>query len=154
MSSRTEAFHDAIADAHARVDDVAEDEDTRAQYQERYKELLLSTDGRIPELWEFGFAMMEVDGALTGTTVQDLLEIDIAERDQEWTATMGAIMAAADQQAKAEVFLPDLFPAADKGARAILDTWGKVPVSDQGQAIAGPGKQRFIDAKARRKQNR
>jgi len=144
-------LHGAITEAYAGVDIVAED--TAVPVVNRVKELIFDPSERDPVLWGMWFEDSGLDIEDADLSVQELLTIEIDERDSVWTMTMGAILATAEEQARAEMVLLNLWQEDQDGAEDILRASNKMSTGEIKSAARGPGKKAFDDAKSARRNN-
>lgn len=136
-------IRDKIADAHAAVEEVAEN--ALDGFRSRMAELLGSYEGRMVELWS------EV-GVPEGFNLKQAHATAVPLRDEEWMLAMEAALSAAKRQAFYEMVFPEVAAKIAKHSGKIKAEAKSANLGELKAAAAeGVGKARFNEAKERRK---
>lgn len=142
MPSPVDYLLDAQADKQALIDEVTEEK--QEEFRARYMELLWNVAERDHILWSRFIEDTQI-------TVADFEEVEVDDRDPEWSIALAALWAASRQQAWLEVYGIDLIELAEKEGRKIeTSVNGMTREQLKTAAVQGIGKKRFQDARDRR----
>ncbi len=149
--NKQDALFDAITAAHTDAEDVTER--LFPERQQRIVEILMDPFARDPEIW---VEMFDDEPFISSDWIddpmEDLNDVPEDERGTEWRLTVEMFLAAATKQADAEIILRPLWAANQASTVNLIDAENAMDEPELKAASHGPGKQRFKDAKNKRKQ--